>query len=239
MNAAPERRIMKTHDAGSIPGADPVQPSNPTHETMTAAGDKGMTLNIFSENGSRIEFYQEHLPDIESTLGLLIQPRLFTQPLLVLTSHHNVTTIPSRTIDLIRVQCSATFPLIMPAGIVRIEEVGSEAVASQSGAEEKDDGISSEHTTEFIEIHTMGGWVVFLKLEVLTTGQILDRRQNLLHLYDLPLLPFYCFNGEIGFINPSKICRITICPGFEGAPANAFPAALLRWESGWQRKDSP
>jgi hypothetical protein len=238
MNAAPEQRIMNTLDAGSMPGTDPVESLDPTQETMTATGDKGMTLNIFSENGLRIEFYQEHLSDIENTLGLLIQPRLFTQPLLAITSHYNVTTIPSRTIDLIRVQCSATFPLVMPAGILKIEEVGSETVASEPGPTEKDGESSPELVTEFVEIHTMGGWVVFLKLEVVTTGPILDRRQNLLHLYDLPMLPFYCFTGGMGFINPAKICRMTICPGFEGPPANSLPAGLLRWESSWQRKDS-
>jgi hypothetical protein len=223
--------------AGSTPETLHDKPLNPSDQSAALMADNAMTLNIYSENGSRMEFYQEDLSEIEKTLALLIQPRLFTQPLLALASQYNATTIPSRTIDLIRVQSLVVFPLVMPAGILNIVEVGSDAISAEPKQVGKDTESETGVMTEFLELHTTGGWVVFLRLESITTGSVQDRRQVLMHFYELPTLPFRCLPGGLGFINPTKICRMTICPGFKGVPANALPAGLLRWESWIQRKD--
>ena len=226
--------LMKTvadHAQVTIPmlessqSALPNEQFNSPKQTITEAGNAStLTLDVYSANQTRMEFFQGESHEIDKTLGLLIQPRLFTQPLLVLASQHDVTTIPSRTIDIIRIHSSTIAPPSMPAGILNIEEVQENTVSEESELTED----TSDIPPKCIELQTVGGWVIFLKVEVVTMGAIQDYRQALLHFYDLPVLPFRCVCGGVGFVNPANICRITIRPRFEGAPANALPAGFLR-----------
>jgi len=193
-----------------------------------------LTIEIRSENGSRTQFYQSDRESISKIFRLLIKPRLFTRPFLMLASELSVSAIPSRTIDMVLVRTPLPLPLPLPPGWLEIVEVAVEkfhsGVASHAtnGADREGLSAEAEETTSFVEIHTSGDWKIALKLQTTFQATVQDRRQRLADFFELPVIPFHLESGGIGFINPAKISRVTVYPAFKGVAETALPADFLR-----------
>jgi hypothetical protein len=203
------------------------QETNQLTEENPVTSHHDLTLDICAEDGSRTRFYRNDEASVSKTMLQLATPRLFNQPLFTLASEHSVSVIPCRTVDLILAHTESPSPLLpMPAGWVDAVEVSSEALLENTGAEESpatmDEGIS------LVEIHTVGDWMIRLKLEITKRATIQEQRQLLIHFIDLPVIPFRLEAGGIGFINPSKISRVTIYPPVEGVTETALPVDLLQ-----------
>jgi hypothetical protein len=196
-------------------------------ETNTAAAVLDLTLDICAEDGSRTRFYQNDEVRVSKTMLQLATSRLFSQPLFTLASEHSVSVIPCRTVDLMLAHTESPSPLLpLPAGWVDAVEVSGEALLENTGAEESpatmDEGIA------LVEIHTVGDWMIRLRLEITKRATIQEQRQLWIHLIDLPVIPFRLEAGGIGFINPSKISRVTLYPPIEGVTETALQVDLLR-----------
>jgi len=187
----------------------------------------------FAPKTNHTQFYQNDEDSISKVLSLLITPRLFTQPLLTLASERSVSTVPCRTIDLILARTLKTPPLVLPPGWLDIVEVGAEAFHNEALLNTANDaGGESLPTavwiTSHFEIHTIGDWMINLKLQTVIQEEILDERQLLAYIFDLPVIPFRLETGGVGFINPAKISRLTMYPAFNGVAKTGLPADLLR-----------
>ena len=185
-----------------------------------------LTLDICAEDGSRTRFVQDDEASVGKTLRQLVSPRLFNQPLLTLASEHSVTAIPSRTIDLILAHTESPPPLPLPPDWLDIVEVNGEAFLEAADTEESPE--AKDKAMLLAEIHTLGDWMIRLKLERKDQATIQEQRQLWAHFFDLPGIPFRLEAGGIGFINPAKISRVTVCPPFKGVPEAALPADLLQ-----------
>jgi hypothetical protein len=185
-----------------------------------------LTLVICSEDGSRTEFFQNDEASVAQTLQQLLAPRLFSQPMLTLASKHSVSAIPSRTVDLILAHTESPPPLPLPPDWLDIVEVNGEAFLENADTEESPE--AKDNTVLLAEIHTLGDWMIRLKIETTNRATIQERRQFLAHFFDLPGIPFRLEAGGIGLINPLKISRVTVSPPFKGVPEAALPADLLR-----------
>jgi hypothetical protein len=192
---------------------------------MTTA-NLDLTLDICAEDGSRTRFYQNDENLVRKTLQQLLSPRLFNQPLLVLASEHSVSAIPSRTIDLILAHTSSPPLLPLLPGCLDIVEVNGdgfpEMAAAQDSPAEKGKAIS------LVEIHTVGDWMIRLKLETAGRATVQEQRQLLAHFPELPVIPFRLAACGVGFFNPPKISRATVYPPLEGIVETALPADLLQ-----------
>jgi hypothetical protein len=196
-------------------------------EKIKAAGNLDLTLDICAEDGSRTRFYQNDEASVSKTMLQLATPRLFSQPLLTIASEHSVSVIPCRTVDLILAHTESPSPLLpLPAGWVDAVEVSSEALLENTGAEES--SAAMDKRISLVEIHTIGDWMVRLKLEITKRATIQEQCQLLIHFIDLPAIPFRLEAGGIGFINPSKISRATFYPPIEGVTETALQADLLQ-----------
>jgi len=193
-----------------------------------------LTIEICSEDGSHTQFYQSDEDSISKILRLLITPRLFTQPFLTLASERSVSTVPCRTIDLILVRTPANPPLLLPPGWLESVEVGAEAFHGEAvlniveNADGEDLPAEAEGATSYVEIHTVGNWMIVLRLRTAIQATIQDQRQVLAHFFDLPVIPFRLETGGVGFINPIKISSVTVYPPFKGVAETGLPADLLR-----------
>jgi hypothetical protein len=201
-----------------------------------------LTIEICSEDGSRTQFYQNDEDSISEILRLLITPRLFTRPILILASERSVSTVPCQTIDVIMVRTPATLPLLLPPGWMDVVEVSEEALHDEaifSTVENTDgEGLPKEEEGAIsrVEIHTFGGWMFVPRLQTVMQKTIQDQRQTLAHFFDLPVISFRLETGGVGFINPAKIGRVPAYPAFKGVAETALPADLLRWTPAFQRK---
>jgi hypothetical protein len=203
------------------------QPNQKPTETNTVAAVLDLTLEICAENGSRTRFYQNDQVRVSKTMLQLATSRLFSQPLFTLASEHSVSVIPCRTVDLILAHTQSPAPLLpLPAGWVDAVEVGSEALLENTDAAETP--ATMDEGTALVEIHTVGDWMIRLKLEITKRATIQEQRQLWIHLIDLPVIPFRLEAAGIGFINPSKISRVTLYPPIEGVTETALQADLLQ-----------
>jgi hypothetical protein len=206
----------------------------PNKGSKTTATNVDLTIELYSEDGSHTQFYQSDEDSISKILRMLITPRLFSQPLITLASERSVSTVPCRTVDLILVRTSTTPPLLPPPGWLDSVEVGAVAFHDEDvfhiarNAGEEDLTKEPEEATSYVEIHTMGDWMIVLKLRTAMQTTIQDQRQVFAQIFDLPVIPFRLATGGIGFINPAKISRVTVYPAFEGVIETGLPADLLR-----------
>ncbi len=202
-----------------------------------------LTLVIRSEDGSSAEFFQEQEDCVNRILRMLANPRLFSQPLLMLASPHNISAIPCRTIDMILASTLAPVTVRWPTGFLEVVEVAGPDSNADALVPESTGGDSAEPadaTTFYIQIYTLGSWGVTLKVKAAAQATVQDKRLLLAHFLDLPVLPFRLAAGGMGFINPAKINRVTglppvnvggggQCSALEVVPDTALPAELLRW----------
>jgi hypothetical protein len=183
-----------------------------------------LTLDICTEDGSRTRFHQNDPQIGETTLRQLVTPRLFNPPLLTLASEHSISAIPTRSIDMILAHTASPPPLPLPSGWVDAVEVGDEALlhladwVASAAAENKN--------VMLVEIHTLGDWMIRLKLETFVPATIQEKRHLWNHLLDLPAIPFRLKEGGIGAINPANIVRATVCPPIDGVAETALSADL-------------
>ena len=185
-----------------------------------------LTLDICTEDGSRTRFYQNDKQIAEKTLRQLVSPRLFSPPLLTLASEHSISALPTRTIDMILAHTASPPPLPLPSGWVDAVEVNDDALFNLEALEAL--AAAENKHVMLAEIHTLGDWMIRLKLETIVPETIQEKRQLWNHLLDLPAIPFRLKAGGIGAINPANIVRATVCPPIDGVAEKALSADLLQ-----------
>ena len=192
-----------------------------------------LTLELRFADGSSTEYYQDDRKRIATTLRLLANPRLLTQPQLVLASEFGVSMIACPRIDMILARTSPgaalVFPLKFPTGLLDIAEVREELPddVSVRGEEHPDSSPATPFVWQ-VRMHTLGGWAIALKVLAQVRRNIYDERQSFAHFFDLPVLPFRLVNGGIGSINPNNITRVNAYPGPDALPDTALPMHHLR-----------
>ena len=77
------------------------------------------------------------------------------------------------------------------------------------------------------EIHTLGDWMVRLKLETILPETVQEKRHLWNHLLELPAIPFRLKGCGLGAINTANIVRATISPPLDGVAEAALSADLL------------
>lgn len=185
-----------------------------------------LTLDICTEDGSRTRFHQNDPHIAETTLRQLVTPRLFQPPLLTLASEHSVSAMPTRTIDMILVHTASPPPLPLPSGWMDAVEVNDEALLHLAALEAVDEA-ENKHVM-LVEIHTLGDWMIRLKLETIIPATIQEKRHLWNHLLEMPAIPFRLKAGGIGAINPANIVRATVCPPLEGIAETALSVDLFQ-----------
>jgi hypothetical protein len=185
-----------------------------------------LTLDICSENGSRTRFHQNDRHIAEMTLRQLVTPRLFNSPLLALASQHSISAIPTRTIDMILAHTASPPPLPLPSGWVDAVEVNDNALLHLSDLEAL--AAAENKHVMLVEIHTLGDWMIRLKVETFVPDTIHEKRHLWNHLLDMPALPFRLKESGIGAINPANIVRATVCPPLDGIAETALAVDLLQ-----------
>jgi hypothetical protein len=185
-----------------------------------------LTLDICTENGSRTRFHQQDEHIAEKTLRQLVSPRLFNPPLLTLASEHSVSAIPTRTIDMILAHTASPPPLPLPSGWVDAVEVDDKAVINLADFEAS--AAEENKSVMLVEIHTVGDWMMRLKLETIVPDTVQEQRHLWNHLLDLPAVPFRLKAGGIGAINTANIVRVTVCPPIDGIAETALAADLMQ-----------
>ena len=185
-----------------------------------------LTLDICTEDGSRTRFHQNDQQIAEKTLRQLVTPRLFNPPLLTLASEHSISAIPTRTIDMILAHTASPPPLPLPSGWVDAVEVNDDALIHLADLEAL--AAAENKHVMLVEIHTLGDWMIRLKLETIVPATIQEKRQLWNHLLDLPAIPFRLKAGGIGAINPANIVRATVCPPIDGVAETALSADLMQ-----------
>ena len=78
------------------------------------------------------------------------------------------------------------------------------------------------------EIHTLGDWMIRLKLESILPETVQEKRHLWNHLLDLPAIPFRLKAGGIAAINPANIVRATVCPPLDGIVETTLSADLMQ-----------
>jgi hypothetical protein len=205
-----------------------------------------LTVELRSADGMSTEFYEADEERIQETLRLLANPRLLVQPHLMLASEDCASMIPCKGIDMILARTPAStplkFPLVLPAGLFDIVEKpegwanGESAVIEDP--QDRDPGRARRHTAQ-VEIHTLGGWTVTLKVVAVGNDNVQDERQFFAHLRNVPAIPFRLEEGGFGLINPMNITRASAWPKPDWLPELAVPLALRRWSPSLRRGGEP
>jgi len=160
----------------------------------------------------------------ETTLRQLVTPRLFQPPLLTLASEHSISAIPTRTIDMILAHTASPPPLPLPSGWMDAVEVNDDALVNLAELEAL--AAAENKHVMLVEIHTLGDWMIRLKLETIVPATVHEKRQLWNHLLDMPAIPFRLKGGGIGAINPANIVRATVCPPLDGIAETALSVDL-------------
>jgi hypothetical protein len=185
-----------------------------------------LTLDICTEDGSRTRFHQNDPHIAETTLRQLVSPRLFQPPLLTLASEHSISAIPTRTIDMILAFTASPPTLPLPSGWTDAVQVNDETLFNFADLEGS--ATAENRHIMLAEIHTLGDWMIRLKLETLVPATVQEKRQLWNHLLNLPAIPFRLPEGGIGAVNPANIVRATVCPPIDGVAETALSADLLQ-----------
>ena len=143
-----------------------------------------------------------------------------------MASEHSTSAIPTRTIDMILAHTASPPTLPLPSGWVDAVEVNDETLLNLADLEES--ATAENKHVMLVEIHTLGDWMIRLKLETFIPATIHEKRQLWNHLLDLPAIPFRLKAGGIGAINPANIVRATVCPPLDGITETALAADLMQ-----------
>ena len=202
-----------------------------------------LTLKTFLQDGSCAEFFQDDLASAAKILHSLTAPRLFAQTALMLSSKQGVSLVRLAAVDLIEAHTWVPVRLAMPARILDVCQISTlefdlDSIQAAAGeVPQWDPSFSRKTVTSHVEIGTVGGWKVTLRITAAVVQEtVQDKRLQLMHLFDLPVFPFYLETGGIGLLNPVKVSRVSAFPEFDGLPETALRAGLLRWtREGHQR----
>jgi hypothetical protein len=183
-----------------------------------------LLLDICTEDGTRTRFHQNDKQLGEKMLRQLVSPRLFSPPLLTFASEQSVSAIPTRTIDMILAHTASPPPLPLPSGWVDAVEVNDDALIHLADLEAV--AAAENKHVMLAEIHTVGDWMIRLKLETIALETVQEKLHLWNHLLDLPVIPFRLKAGGIGAINSANIVRGTVCPPLDGIAETALAADL-------------
>lgn len=192
----------------------------------TTTTPQTLIIDILTEDGARTRFVLPDEASAKRTLRQLVSPRLFTPPLLTFASERSMSAIPTRTIDVILAHTASPPPLPLPSGWVDAVEVNDDALMDLETLEAS--AAAENKHVMLAEIHTVGDWMIRLKLETIVPETIQEKRHLWNHLLDLPGIPFRLLAGGIGAINAANIVRATVSPPIEGVAETALSADLLR-----------
>ena len=127
-------------------------------------------------------------------------------------------------------QTPSIFPLVFPAGILDSCEVDEDGLDDNlAGGIGGDDSQSLSPLVSRVEVHTLGGWRVALRILATVGNAVQDQRNWYSHFLNLPVVAFRLRHGGIGLINPGNVTRVGACPTPDGVPQTALPMELLRW----------
>jgi hypothetical protein len=199
-----------------------------TLEARPTSALRQLTLEISTGDGICTEFIQDEVASVENFFQLILH-NVFVRPQMVLASQREVTCIQSQTIDVIRINAVTSPSIIMPDRVLDIVEASLEEIRQGDEDFESVDTEVNGLTPILarVEIHTFGGWVVFLRVKVLRAPTIQDERHFLAHFFEQPVIPFRLRTGGIGLINPARISRVTLNPTVD-VLANALRASFLK-----------
>jgi hypothetical protein len=116
--------------------------------------------------------------------------------------------------------------LPLPSGWVNAVQVNDNSLLHLAHLNET--GAAENKNVMLVEIHTVGDWLIRLKLETMMLETVQEERQLWNHLLELPAIPFRLLDGGIGAINPANIVRATVCPPIAGVAETALSADLLQ-----------
>lgn len=192
-----------------------------------------LVVELWSADGTSMEFYQTDAERAREALRLLSVPRLFAQPHLLLTSRSCASMIPCNGIDMILARTSGPlplkFPLNLPVGQFDLVKQPEDSLPDESDAIEEthgqEPGRAHRHDSR-VEIRTIGGWSVILKTVAVIRGNVHDERQFFSHLPEVPTIPFRLQEGGIGLINTANIIRASAWPRPEAIPATPLPLIM-------------
>ena len=126
----------------------------------------------------------------------------------------------------LRVPLVLRAPGALPSGWVDVVEVNDEALVNLADLEAL--AAAENKHVMLVEIHTLGDWMIRLKLETIIPETVQEKRHLWNHLLDLPAIPFRLKAGGIGAITPANIVRATVCPPFDGVAETALSADLMQ-----------
>lgn len=115
-------------------------------------------------------------------------------------------------------------PLPLPSGWMDAVEVNDDALVNLAELEAL--AAAENKHVMLVEIHTLGDWMIRLKLETIVPATVHEKRQLWNHLLDMPAIPFRLKGGGIGAINPANIVRATVCPPLDGIAETALSVDL-------------
>jgi hypothetical protein len=194
-----------------------------------------LTLVLRSADGSSAEYYQSDEKRVRETLRLLVTPRLFAQPHLLLDSQHCTSMIPSKGIDMILVRTFARtpleLPLKLPQGLFDFVELPEGWPGNKSVAIERQNRQPHGQPRRYdslVQIYTLGGWTVTLRAAAMIAGNVQDERHWFAHLPEVPTIPFRLEEGGFGLINSANIMRASARPKPQALPGVALPLELRR-----------
>lgn len=114
----------------------------------------------------------------------------------------------------------------------RITEVG-EGAAGDDCYEECFDGDSPVNPlVAQVEVHTLGGWMVNLRIMAPAGNLVHHHRHWFAHFMQLPVVAFRLKEGGIGLLNPNNLTRVSAHPQPDGVPEGALPMELLALHAG-------
>jgi hypothetical protein len=115
-------------------------------------------------------------------------------------------------------------PLPLPSGWVDAVEVTDDALCDLETLEAS--AAAENKHIMLTEIHTVGDWMIRLRLETIVLDTIQEARHLWNHLLDLPAIPFRLKAGGLGAINTANIVRATVSPPIDGVAETALSAEL-------------
>jgi hypothetical protein len=143
--------------------------------------------------------------------------------------------ISCRGIDMILARTLAKLPLAFP---VTISAASLDIIESSESPPRRDSAAVANHQardghkgcplSSRVEIHTLGGWTINLRIAAFSRGTAHDERQLFAHLLNVPTIPFRLETGGFGLINPGNITRLNAWPKPEAFPETALPMEYIR-----------
>lgn len=190
-----------------------------------------LIVELRCADGTVAEFYHARKKRMDEILQRLAAPRLLAQSHLLLASEQSASLIPCRGIDVIHARTAARIPLEFPlahaAASLDIIEM-AEARPGRDNVDVAGRRSRSSSLVSDVEVRTLGGWTIRLRIAVTSRGLPQDERQLFAHLLDLPAIPFRLESGGFGLVNPGNITCLNAWPRPDALPESVLPLELVR-----------